>query len=57
MVDRLLKDKSVGYASVLRKPGSFAVGDFNRLNLAEAQKRKMHVGVEDNAAFTAQKTV
>ena len=41
MVDKLLKDKTVGYASVIRKPGSFAIGDFDRLNLSEAQKRKM----------------
>ena len=36
MVDKLLKDKTVGYASVIRKPNSFAIGDFDKHNLSEA---------------------
>ena len=53
MVDVILKDKSVGYAGVIKKAGSLAVGDFNRLNLTEAQKRKAPLKPSEDATFTA----
>ena len=54
MVDKMLKDKNLGYASVIRKPKSFSSSDFNKLDLTQVGNRKIICGIEgDDPAFTA----